>query len=55
MKVVILYRPNSETERSVQEYVREFSRETGKAITLVDSDSIQGIDMARLYDIMRFP
>jgi hypothetical protein len=55
MKAVILYQPNSETETSVQEYVREFGRETGRAIALVDSDSIQGIEIAKSYDVMRFP
>ena len=55
MKAVILYKPNSETESSVQEYIRNFARETGKAIALVDSDSSQGVEIAGQYDIMRFP
>lgn len=55
MKAVILYQPNTELESSVEEYVREFGRETGKSIALVDSDSTQGIDIAQLYDIMQFP
>ena len=55
MKAVILYKPNSETESSVQEYVREFGRETGRTIALVDSDSIQGIEIAKLYDVVQFP
>lgn len=55
MKAVILYKPNSESESSVQSYVREFARETGKTIALVDSDSIQGAEIAKLYDIVQFP
>lgn len=55
MKAVILYQPNSEMESSVQEYVREFARETGQTIALVDSDSVQGLEIAKLYDIMQFP
>lgn len=55
MKAVILYKPNGEAETSVREYVREFGRETGRSIALIDSDSIQGIEIAKLYDIMQFP
>lgn len=55
MKAVILYRPGSEFETSVNEYVREFGRETGKAIALVDQDSSQGIEIANLYEVMQFP
>lgn len=55
MKAVILYQPNSELESSVNEYVREFGRETGKTIALTDSNSIQGVEIAKLYDIMQFP
>ncbi len=55
MKAVILYRPNSEFDTSVNEYVREFGRETGKTIALVDQDSPQGSEIANLYEVMQFP
>ena len=55
MKAVILYRPNTELETSVNEYVREFKRQTSRSIELVDVDSVQGIEVAKLYDIMQFP
>lgn len=55
MKAVILYQPDTELESSVHEYVQEFGRETGKAIALVDSNSPQGVEIAKLYDILQFP
>jgi hypothetical protein len=55
MKAVILYKPNSEHDSSVNAYVREFARETGRSIALVDSDSVQGIEIAKLYDIVQSP
>lgn len=55
MKAVILYQPNTELETSVHEYIREFGRETGKTIALVNSDSVQGIEIAKQYDILQFP
>lgn len=55
MKVVILYRPNTEKERSVHEYTREFARQTGRSIELIDVDTVHGTSFAQLYDIMQFP
>jgi len=55
MKAVILYKPNTELDTSVNQYVREFARETGRSIALVDSDSVQGIEIAKMYDILRTP
>ena len=55
MKAVILYRPNTELETSVNEYVREFHRQTNRDIELVDVDGVQGVETAKLYDIMQFP
>jgi hypothetical protein len=55
MKAVILYKPNTERETSVLEYVREFARVTGRPIELMDVDTVHGIEIAKLYDIMQFP
>jgi hypothetical protein len=55
MKVVILYRPNSEYARSVEEYVRELKLRTGKSVELVDVDSREGIQAAELYDSVQQP
>lgn len=55
MKVVILYRPNSEWTRTVEEYVHDFDRQRGKKVELVSLDTREGADMARLYDITAYP
>ena len=55
MKVVILYQPNTELESSVNEYVREYKQETNHDIELIDSDSVQGAETAKIYDILQFP
>lgn len=55
MKAVILYRPNSEWARNVEEYAHDFERQRGKKIELVSLDEPAGADMARLYDITRYP
>ncbi|HWZ65356.1 MAG TPA: hypothetical protein VNX65_01000 [Patescibacteria group bacterium] len=55
MKTVILFRPNSEHARRVQDYLRDFERQTGKKIMQMDVDSVEGIDTCRLYDIVSYP
>lgn len=58
MKVVILYRPNSEHASEVEAYVRDFQRqfvEAGQKIEMVSMDSREGVAQASLYDIMQFP
>lgn len=55
MKTVILYKPNSEHDTEVQGYAREFEVRTGKKIPLLDSESIEGIDLAKLHDILASP
>lgn len=55
MKVAILYHPNSEFARSVEEYSVNFERQRGKKIDLVSVDTQEGSEMARLYDVTRYP
>ncbi len=55
MKVVMLYRPNSEFARGAEEYAREFKRRTLKHIEIVNIDTPEGSRMAQLYGVMDFP
>jgi hypothetical protein len=55
MKAMIFYRPNSEHERMVEEYVHDFARHTGKELPTVDVDSRDGIYLTQLYDVTRYP
>jgi len=56
MKVVILYRPNSEYARGVEEYFREFERiYPDKKIEKVNVDTKDGAVMITLYDVPSHP
>ncbi len=55
MNAYILYRPNSEHERMVTDFVRDFMKRTQNEIGLVSLDTIEGADKARLYDITQYP
>jgi hypothetical protein len=56
MKVTIFYRPESEHAREVEEFIHEFKRRYPDANPLVlNVDSVEGSEKARIYDIMQYP
>ncbi len=55
MRLAALYHPESEFSRTVEEYARDFERTRGKAIELLSLESPEGAEMAKLYDIVRYP
>ncbi len=55
MKVVALYHPNSEWARRVEEYARDFEHQRNKKIELISIETREGVTLASLYDITRFP
>jgi hypothetical protein len=55
MRVFIIYHPNSEHSRSVEEYARDFTRQMSHDIELVSLESRNGAYMATLYDIVQYP
>ena len=56
MKLVVLYRPNSEHGRLVEDFVHEFSRHNGDTrVEMLNVDSREGGALASLYDILDYP
>lgn len=56
MKVVILYRPESEHATSVETFVHDFQkRHPSTKVELINIDHRDGIAMASLYEVMDFP
>lgn len=56
MRIVILYHPKSEQEGKVLDYVRDYHiRHPDRQVELVSLETIEGSEMARIYDITRYP
>jgi hypothetical protein len=55
MKAIILYHPNSEGSRLVEEYAQRFHDRSGLAIELQSLETRDGASTATLYDIVRYP
>jgi hypothetical protein len=56
MKVLILYRPNSEHGRLIDEFVHDYqTRNPSNQLELLSVDTREGSAMASLYDVMQYP
>jgi hypothetical protein len=56
MKVVILYHPESEFVGVVEDFKRDFeSRHQDKTVELISLETVEGANMAELYDVVRYP
>lgn len=51
----MLYRPNAEFARMVEDYARDFEHSKSKQIELVSLDTQEGAHMAELYGIVQYP
>lgn len=51
----MLYRPDSEGSRVIEEYARDFERMRGKPIQLLSLNTREGAATASLYDMMQNP
>jgi hypothetical protein len=57
VKLLVLYRPDSEHSSAVESFVRDFQRqfEVGKKIELLSINTRDGSATASLYDVMSYP
>ena len=56
MKVVVLYRPDSEHGRVVEDFIRDYQLRHGSAnFEALNIDGRDGTAMASLYDVMQYP
>jgi len=55
MRVVIVYKDESDHAREVLDYLRDVSRQTGRDIETIDPDSREGSSFCRVYDIVEYP
>ncbi|MBC7581303.1 hypothetical protein H7097_00355 [Aeromicrobium sp.] len=56
MRLIVLYRPQSEFSRVVEEFIENYKRRhEGERLEIVNYDSRDGSATASLYDIMQQP
>jgi hypothetical protein len=55
MKVTVIYKAQSEHARAVEDYLRDFSRQTGNELATLDPETPDGATLCRTYDIVEYP
>ncbi len=56
MRTVILYHPNSEFAGLAEDYNRDYERRHyGQKIELISLETVEGAEMAKIYDVVRYP
>ncbi len=55
MRVLVIYKYESDHAREVLDYLRDFSRQTGRTLEEVDPDTAAGAHTCRTYDIVEYP
>jgi hypothetical protein len=55
MKVVVVYNVESDHAREVLDYLRDFTRQTGKTIEELEPYTREGESFCRAYDIVEYP
>jgi len=55
MKVIMIYKTDQEYSTAAEQYMRDFTRQTGRTIETLDPESRAGVSFCSTYDIMSFP
>lgn len=55
MRVVVIYKKESDHAREVFDYLRDFSHQTSRRLEEMDPDSPAGASFCRTYDIVEYP
>lgn len=55
MKTYMVYKDESDHARAVLDYLRDFERQTGKTLEVVDPESREGAGFCQTYDVVEYP
>ncbi|CAN5416904.1 hypothetical protein BH10PAT4_BH10PAT4_4670 [soil metagenome] len=55
MRVVVVYKDESDYARNVLDFLRDFKRQTGRELQTLEPDSAEGESFCRAYDIVEYP
>lgn len=55
MRVVVITKENTDYARTVDTFITDFTRQTGRELDVLDPDSSEGSSFCRTYDIVEYP
>ena len=55
MKSLIIYNPNSDHARAVEEFNKHLHMRSGRELDLVSTETKEGANLSTVYDILKYP
>ena len=55
MRVVVVYKQQTDYARRVDEFLEDFKRQTGRELEVLDPDGREGSGFVEAYDIVEYP
>lgn len=55
MRVVVVYKKQTDYARQVEDFLFEFKRRTGRDLETLDPETLEGISFCQAYDIVEYP
>lgn len=55
MRVVVVYKEQTDYARQVTDYLRDFERQSGRTLETLNPETREGIGFCETYDIMQYP
>jgi hypothetical protein len=55
VKVVAIFKPETDYARTVTDFLHDFKAQTGHDLEIIDPESPAGVDFCKAYDILQFP
>ncbi len=55
MKTIVIYKPESEQARVTEDFMRDFTKQTGRSLEVLDPETKEGITTCETYDITQYP
>ncbi len=55
MRIVVVFRDNTDYARTVLDFLRDFEHQTGHQLETIDPDTADGTQFCDTYDIVEYP
>ncbi len=55
MNVTIVYKLATDHTRAVEDFLRDFTRQTGSELATLDPETTDGASFCKVYDIVEYP
>lgn len=55
MRTVVVYKDEADYSRTVDEFIRDFQRQTGHKLTTINPDTSEGTHFCETYGIVQYP